>query len=170
MNSQYAQKAGSHRKFSPQAGIANYRKPNSCADAAAERNLSHPRIPYRRRDYPSPSCRPSAWPSVPPAASERTNYPRDVAEMALAHAIRDRVEAAYRRGDLCEIRPAGRLTTWLMRQSAASEYKSDNFRTLNQRVPGSIPVSPTTQSAVFTLRGDYRERPVIGGVFHLRSN
>jgi integrase len=37
-------------------------------------------------------------------ASERTNYPRDVAEMALAHAIGDRVEAAYRRGDLSEKR------------------------------------------------------------------
>ncbi|MGE3335753.1 MAG: tyrosine-type recombinase/integrase [Rhodospirillaceae bacterium] len=33
-------------------------------------------------------------------AAEQTNYPRDVAEMALAHAIPDRVEAAYRRGDL----------------------------------------------------------------------
>ncbi len=37
-------------------------------------------------------------------ASERTNYPRDAAEMALAHAIGDRVEAAYRRGDLFEKR------------------------------------------------------------------
>ena len=37
-------------------------------------------------------------------ASERTNYPRDVAEMALAHAIGDRVEAAYRRGYLFEKR------------------------------------------------------------------
>ncbi len=33
-------------------------------------------------------------------ASEKTNYPRDVAEMALAHTIGDKVEAAYRRGDL----------------------------------------------------------------------
>lgn len=33
-------------------------------------------------------------------ASERTAYPRDVCEMALAHAIGDKVEAAYRRGDL----------------------------------------------------------------------
>ena len=32
--------------------------------------------------------------------SERTNYPRDVTEMALAHAIGNKVEAAYRRGDL----------------------------------------------------------------------
>lgn len=37
-------------------------------------------------------------------AAERTNYPRDVAEMALAHAIGDKVEAAYRRGDLYEKR------------------------------------------------------------------
>lgn len=37
-------------------------------------------------------------------AAERTNYPREVAEMALAHAIGDKVEAAYRRGDLFEKR------------------------------------------------------------------
>jgi integrase len=37
-------------------------------------------------------------------ASERSNYPRDAAEMALAHAIGDKVEAAYRRGDLFEKR------------------------------------------------------------------
>lgn len=38
--------------------------------------------------------------------AEETNYPRDVAEMALAHAIGDKVEAAYRRGDLFEKRTA----------------------------------------------------------------
>jgi integrase len=32
--------------------------------------------------------------------SERTNYPREAAEMALAHATGDKVEAACRRGDL----------------------------------------------------------------------
>jgi integrase len=36
--------------------------------------------------------------------AECTNHPRDVAEMALAHAIGDKVEAAYRRGDLIEKR------------------------------------------------------------------
>jgi integrase len=36
--------------------------------------------------------------------AERTDYPRDVAEMALAHAIGDKVEAAYRRGDLFDKR------------------------------------------------------------------
>ncbi len=33
-------------------------------------------------------------------AAERTNFPADVAEMALAHTVADKVEAAYRRGDL----------------------------------------------------------------------
>ena len=37
-------------------------------------------------------------------ASERTSFPNEVAEMALAHAIPNAVEAAYRRGDLFEKR------------------------------------------------------------------
>jgi integrase len=37
-------------------------------------------------------------------ASESTNFSREVAEAALAHAIPDKVEAAYRRGDLFERR------------------------------------------------------------------
>ena len=37
-------------------------------------------------------------------AAERTNYPSEVAEMALAHAIDSKVEAAYRRGDMLEKR------------------------------------------------------------------
>lgn len=39
-------------------------------------------------------------------ASERTNHPRHVVEMALAHAIPNKVEAAYRRGNLLEKRRA----------------------------------------------------------------
>ncbi len=37
-------------------------------------------------------------------AAERTNYPSEVVEMALAHTINSKVEAAYRRGDLFEKR------------------------------------------------------------------
>jgi integrase len=37
-------------------------------------------------------------------AAERTHSPREVAEQALAHSLRDKVEAAYRRGDLFEKR------------------------------------------------------------------
>jgi integrase len=36
--------------------------------------------------------------------SESTDFPREVAEKALAHAIGDKVDAAYRRGDLFEQR------------------------------------------------------------------
>ena len=37
-------------------------------------------------------------------AAEQTNYPREVAEEALAHTLNNKVEAAYRRGDLFEKR------------------------------------------------------------------
>ncbi len=37
-------------------------------------------------------------------ASETTSFPRELAEMALAHTIENKVEAAYRRGDLLEPR------------------------------------------------------------------
>lgn len=37
-------------------------------------------------------------------AAEQTSYPHEVAEMALAHTVGDKVEAAYRRGDLFEKR------------------------------------------------------------------
>jgi integrase len=37
-------------------------------------------------------------------AAERTNYPREVAEMALGHVVGDKVEAAYRRSDLFQKR------------------------------------------------------------------
>lgn len=37
-------------------------------------------------------------------AAESTAYPNEMAEMALAHTIGDKVEAAYRRGDMFEKR------------------------------------------------------------------
>lgn len=44
-------------------------------------------------------------------SGEVSSFPRDVAEMALAHAIRDKVKAAYRRGDLFEKR-AKMMSAW----------------------------------------------------------
>jgi integrase len=44
-------------------------------------------------------------------AAERTNYPNEVSEMALAHAIDSKVEAAYRRGDMLERRRT-MMTDW----------------------------------------------------------
>lgn len=37
-------------------------------------------------------------------ATEQTNYPNEMSEMALAHTVSDKVEAAYRRGDMREKR------------------------------------------------------------------
>jgi integrase len=36
--------------------------------------------------------------------AEQTNHPREIAEAALAHALKDKTEAAYQRGDLLEKR------------------------------------------------------------------
>ncbi|MDP1591336.1 MAG: site-specific integrase [Prosthecobacter sp.] len=44
-------------------------------------------------------------------AGERTNYPREVCEAALAHAVGDAVELAYRRGDALEKR-RGLMNDW----------------------------------------------------------
>jgi len=44
-------------------------------------------------------------------ASERTNFARDVCEMALAHTVNDKTEAAYRRGDLLDKRRE-LMATW----------------------------------------------------------
>jgi integrase len=44
-------------------------------------------------------------------AAECTNYPREVAEAALAHTLSDKTEAAYRRGDLFEKR-RGLMNAW----------------------------------------------------------
>jgi integrase len=77
-------------------------------------------------------------------AAETTNFAREVAEAALAHAVGNKVEAAYRRGDLFEKRrelmeawashcePAGGTSTQAgKRGNAAStapgEWKSEGF-------------------------------------------
>ena len=44
-------------------------------------------------------------------ASERTNFAREICEAALAHIIKDKTEAAYRRGDLFEKRRE-LMVTW----------------------------------------------------------
>ena len=42
---------------------------------------------------------------------EKTNYPREIAETALAHSLRDKAEAAYARSDLLEKR-AEMMEAW----------------------------------------------------------
>jgi integrase len=55
--------------------------------------------------------------------AEATNYPRELAEAALAHTLRDKVEAAYQRSDLIERRRA-MMQAWASfcdREMAAGE-------------------------------------------------
>jgi hypothetical protein len=47
----------------------------------------------------------------PTWASERTNFAREICEAALAHIVKDKTEAAYRRGDLFEKRRE-LMSTW----------------------------------------------------------
>jgi integrase len=44
-------------------------------------------------------------------ASERTTFAREICEAALAHIVKDKTEAAYRRGDLLEKRRE-LMATW----------------------------------------------------------
>ncbi len=55
-------------------------------------------------------------------AAERTNFPNHVVEQALAHTIGDKVEAAYRRGDLFAKR-AQLMAAWAkyLRASASTD-------------------------------------------------
>jgi len=62
-------------------------------------------------------------------AAEQTSYPGDVAEAALAHTIGNKVEAAYRRGDLFEKRRA-LMAEWAQ---YVSGRPSDNVVRLDAR-------------------------------------
>ena len=43
---------------------------------------------------------------------EKTNFPREIAEAALAHSLKDKAEAAYARSDLLEKR-AAMMEAWV---------------------------------------------------------
>jgi hypothetical protein len=58
------------------------------------------------------------------AADERTAFPAEAAEMALAHAVGDEVEAAYRRGDLFETRRR-LMKAWVKRCGSNSETETN---------------------------------------------
>jgi integrase len=58
-------------------------------------------------------------------AAETTAYPREVAEMALAHAVGDKVEAAYRRGDLFDKR-ARLMDDWATHCAQVAKVAGDN--------------------------------------------
>ena len=64
--------------------------------------------------------------------SELTSYPREVSEMALAHAIGDKVEEAYRRGDLFEKRRRA-MEDWGMFCDTPYRPKTGDVVDLKQR-------------------------------------
>jgi integrase len=63
-------------------------------------------------------------------AADRTSYANHVVEMALAHTVKDRVEAAYRRGELMEKR--ARLMTERAAYCEAPAIAGDNVTPLRQ--------------------------------------
>src|SRR5690606_20668714 len=61
--------------------------------------------------------------------AESTNYPREVAEQALAHALESKVEAAYRRGELLAkrtrlMRDAGRFLAMVRTKASVTAIGS----------------------------------------------
>lgn len=67
-------------------------------------------------------------------AAERTNFPREVAEMALAHTVGGKVEAAYRRGDLFE-RRRRIMAEWGRYCGMPREHAPGNVSALRQQRP-----------------------------------
>jgi len=65
-------------------------------------------------------------------ASERTNYSNEVSEMALAHTVSDKVEAAYRRGDLFEKRRR-LMRDWAMFCQQTPQKNSDNITPIREK-------------------------------------
>jgi integrase len=68
-------------------------------------------------------------------AAERTSFPNEVVEMALAHAIDDKTEAAYRRGDLFEKR---RLLMEAWARHCAEGDSADNVVQLRNAGPDVV--------------------------------
>jgi integrase len=68
--------------------------------------------------------------------AERTNYPSEVAEMALAHTVSDKVEAAYRRGDLKDKR-SRLMAEWAKYAQQPVVAKGDNVTQLHARESAS---------------------------------
>jgi integrase len=66
-------------------------------------------------------------------AAEQTNFSREVAEMALAHTVSDKVEAAYRRGDLFQKR---RLLMDAWANYCSTPRKAGEVVAINRRVAG----------------------------------
>jgi integrase len=65
-------------------------------------------------------------------AAERSNFPNEVVEMALAHAVGNKVEAAYRRGDLFD-RRSRLMAAWATFCAAPEKKARSNVALLRSR-------------------------------------
>jgi integrase len=59
-------------------------------------------------------------------AAERTNYPREICEVALAHTVGDETERAFQRGDLLDKRRRRLMEQWSVFCRSKPRSKSDN--------------------------------------------
>ena len=73
-------------------------------------------------------------------AGEVSSFPRDVCEMALAHVIENKVEAAYRRGDLFEKRRA-MMQAW-------ADWCAGPTGAVDDTAPTASPNTPTVRADV----------------------
>ena len=64
--------------------------------------------------------------------AERTNYPNEMLELALAHTVSDKVEAAYRRGDMFDKRRK-LMDAWSEFCASKPRAAGDNVRSLRQK-------------------------------------
>jgi integrase len=69
-------------------------------------------------------------------ASERTHFPNEISEMALAHTIPNKTEAAYRRGDLLE-RRRELMAAWDRFATSSPKAKRRTVRTGKKNLGGS---------------------------------
>jgi hypothetical protein len=63
-------------------------------------------------------------------AAERTNYPREICEVALAHTVGDETEQAYQRGDLLAKRRRRLMEQWSAFCRSKPRSKSDGKKRL----------------------------------------
>jgi integrase len=68
-------------------------------------------------------------------AAEQTNFPREIAEAALAHVVKDKTEKAYQRGDLLQKRRR-LMAAWASYLDKPAVRSENVVRHLHQNVGG----------------------------------
>ncbi len=76
-------------------------------------------------------------------AAELTAHPNEMVEMALAHTVGNKVEAAYRRGDMFE-RRRRLMADWASWCTTASVPNADNVRRIGQKAVSAPGIGPST--------------------------